>query len=63
LLSNGVPLATVSKRLGHADPSVTLRIYSHALPSDDHKATDAWKLTVDAADASADGSGDQGPVQ
>jgi integrase len=27
----GVPLADVSKRLGHSDPSITSRVYSHAI--------------------------------
>lgn len=30
-LGNGFDLATVAGRLGHADPSTTLRVYSHAL--------------------------------
>lgn len=32
LLHAGVPVTEVSRRLGHADPAITLRIYSHALP-------------------------------
>ncbi len=32
LLNAGVPVTEVSRRLGHADPAVTLRVYSHALP-------------------------------
>ncbi|CAA7624976.1 site-specific integrase [Magnetospirillum sp. UT-4] len=32
LLNAAVPVTEVSRRLGHADPSITLRIYSHALP-------------------------------
>jgi integrase len=39
-LAAGVPVATVSKRLGHADPSITLRIYTHAMPADDVAAAD-----------------------
>jgi integrase len=34
LLSLGVPLPTVSKRLGHANVHVTATIYSHAPPHD-----------------------------
>jgi len=30
-LLGGAPLADVSRRLGHADPSITARVYSHAL--------------------------------
>lgn len=42
LLSRGVPLAAVSARLGHADPSITARIYSHAIPTDDALAAREW---------------------
>jgi integrase len=31
LLLAGVPIHIVAARLGHADPSVTLRVYSHVL--------------------------------
>jgi integrase len=43
LISRGVPLPAVSVRLGHADPNITARIYSHALPQDDVRAADAWE--------------------
>lgn len=42
LLSKGVALPTVSKRLGHANPAITARIYSHAVGEDDQKAADAF---------------------
>jgi len=32
LLSQGVPVTDVSEMLGHADPSITMRIYAHAMP-------------------------------
>jgi integrase len=44
LLSKGVPLTAVSKRLGHADVNITARIYSHALPDDDDRAAAAWEV-------------------
>jgi integrase len=47
LLSRGVPLPAVSARLGHADPNVTARVYSHALPADDQRAADTWDEIVD----------------
>ena len=47
LLSRGVPLAAVSARLGHADPSITARIYSHAIPTDDARAAQEWDGFVD----------------
>jgi integrase len=40
LLSNGVPIPVVSERLGHADPTITLQIYSHAMPAD---RREAWR--------------------
>ena len=33
LLLAGVPVHVVAARLGHADPAVTLRVYSHVLRS------------------------------
>lgn len=41
-LSRGVPIATVSERLGHSDPAITLRIYTHSMPDDDRRAADVW---------------------
>jgi integrase len=35
LIGAGVDIRTVAGRLGHADPSVTLRVYSHALEERD----------------------------
>jgi len=34
LLRAGVPITDVAMRLGHANPSITLRVYSHAITSD-----------------------------
>jgi integrase len=47
LLSHGISLPAVSARLGHADPNVTARIYSHALPTDDQRAADTWDTIID----------------
>lgn len=38
LLSEGVPVTVISKRLGHSDTSTTLKIYSHLIPKDEDKA-------------------------
>ena len=38
LLQDGVPVRTVSQRLGHASAMVTMMIYSHVLPGDDQGA-------------------------
>lgn len=39
LLSNGVPITVISKRLGHSDISMTLNVYSHFIPQDEDKST------------------------
>ena len=38
LLANGVNIKTVQVRLGHANPSITLSWYAHAIPENDHEA-------------------------
>ena len=40
MISEGVDVCTVSKRLGHANTSTTLNIYAHALKSRDSEAAD-----------------------
>jgi integrase len=45
LIAQRVPVTTVAARLGHADPSVTLKIYSHLYARDDSAAAAA----IDAA--------------
>lgn len=53
LLSNGVPLPAVSKRLGHSSVYVTAMVYSHALSKDETLAADIWdakiQKSIDAA--------------
>lgn len=41
LISSNQDIATVSRRLGHAHTSVTLDIYTHALPKSDRNASEA----------------------
>ncbi|NPV07577.1 MAG: tyrosine-type recombinase/integrase [Anaerolineae bacterium] len=41
LLSEGLPLPEVSRRLGHAHSGITAQVYSHALAGDDSAATRA----------------------
>lgn len=43
LLSRGVPIPVVSALLGHTDPSITLRVYSHVMPTDNRLAADAFQ--------------------
>lgn len=33
MLNHGIPVLIVSKRLGHAQPSITLDVYGHIMPS------------------------------
>lgn len=47
-LANGVDLVTVSERLGHADPSVTARVYAHFLDGRDAKAAETFDAAVSA---------------
>jgi integrase len=49
LIDRGVDIVTISKRLGHADPSITLKVYAHLFRQDDGKASAA----IDAAFATA----------
>jgi integrase len=53
LLSAGVPLPTVSKRLGHADPAITARVYSHSFSRDELAAADIWDKVMNGTAKSA----------
>ena len=46
MISEGVDICTVSKRLGHADTSITLNVYAHALKSRDIEAADKLELAL-----------------
>ncbi len=46
LLSQGVPVADVAKMLGHADPSITLRIYAHAMPDSQDRVAAAMEVML-----------------
>jgi integrase len=41
LIDEGVDIVTISKRLGHSKPDITLRIYAHLFKKDDGKAAAA----------------------
>lgn len=41
LLSQNVPIQTVSKYMGHSDSTVTLKVYSHFIPDTQDKALEA----------------------
>lgn len=46
LIDAGVDIVTISKRLGHAKPDITLRIYAHLFARDDGKAAAAINATL-----------------
>ncbi len=46
LLAGGVPLPTVSKRLGHSSIAVTAAVYSHSFTKDELAAADVWDATM-----------------
>jgi integrase len=53
LLSQGVPVAAVSERLGHANAAITHSIYAHAMPADNQAAAIVWnKAMADVIEAS-----------
>ena len=41
LIDAGIDVVTVSKRLGHASPTITLSTYAHKFRKDDSKAAEA----------------------
>lgn len=47
-LSSGVNVKVLSKRLGHADIAVTLRVYALVLPGDDEAAASVVAAFIDA---------------
>jgi integrase len=49
LLRQGVPVKTVQERLGHANASITLNTYAHAMVGDDERATEGLEKRLRAA--------------
>jgi integrase len=47
LLAAGVPIRTVSGRLGHAQTSTTLNVYAHALEASDREAAETFRRLID----------------
>lgn len=41
MINSGIPITTISARLGHANPSTTAKIYTHAIQSADAAAAEA----------------------
>jgi integrase len=46
LLSTGHSVVAVSRRLGHAKPSITLNVYGHCMPTDDAKLAESIGVLV-----------------
>jgi integrase len=49
LLLAGVPVHVVANRLGHADPSITLRVYAHGLREQAAGVAEVFARAIDAA--------------
>jgi integrase len=49
LIDAGVDIVTISKRLGHSKPDITLRIYAHLFRKDDGKAASAINAALAGA--------------
>jgi integrase len=49
LLLAGVPVHVVAARLGHADPSITLRVYAHVINEQLVEAADIFARQITAA--------------
>ena len=45
----GVPVHVVAARLGHADPSVTLRVYAHVIRDQVAEAADVFARSIEAS--------------
>lgn len=48
-LRNGVSVNAVAEALGHADPAMTLRVYSHVLPGQQREAADLIDAAIEKA--------------
>lgn len=49
MLAAGVDVRTVANRLGHANPSTTLRVYAHLIPEADRAAADDLGRLLDSS--------------
>jgi integrase len=52
LIEAGVDIVTISRRLGHASPNITLKVYAHLFSQADTKASDAINAALKGIDAS-----------
>ncbi|UPK75581.1 tyrosine-type recombinase/integrase [Nocardioidaceae bacterium SCSIO 66511] len=58
LLLAGVPVHVVAERLGHADPSITLRVYAHVIRKHTDGVADLFADAMDQADDEDDDTDD-----
>src|SRR5262249_22177056 len=49
LIANGLDVVTVSRRLGHGNPTVTLNVYSHLFGNTDERAAAIIEAAMSAA--------------
>lgn len=47
LISSGVDIVKVSKRLGHANAKITLEIYAHLIPNEDNDTADIFEKALE----------------
>ncbi|GGA40569.1 site-specific integrase [Psychrobacillus lasiicapitis] len=50
LISEGVDIVKISKRLGHANPKITLEFYAHLLPNEDNDIADIFHDAIQNKD-------------
>ena len=46
LIASGMDVLTVSRRLGHGAPSITLNVYGHLFKSSDEQAAAIFEATL-----------------
>lgn len=53
LIAEGVDLMTIANRLGHVDPSTTMKIYAHALKRPDKEAADKFETRLNKSSSTS----------
>jgi integrase len=61
LLSAGVPVHVVAARLGHADPSITLKVYAHIIKQHAAGVADTFAAAADVIEDQGDDGDEDGP--
>jgi integrase len=52
LIANGLDILTISRRLGHGSPTITLSVYGHLFPQTDDRAAQIMEAAFTAAETS-----------